>query len=89
MGQMIGWRCKAGHVLGLMKRNGSGAWHLLLYREALDMAPAAEQIEVEVGALVFGDATIVCSQCGEKLTWVGDPEAIRKRAMRMEKRGGA
>ena len=29
------WRCKNGHVMGMVRRNGSGVRVLLLYREAL------------------------------------------------------
>lgn len=86
MSDLVEWRCKAGHVLGLMKRDSSKAWRLLLYREALDMSAGATHPEVDLVGVVFGDATINCSVCDEKLTWIGDPEALRKRAERMGKR---
>ncbi len=89
MSEVIAWKCRDGHVLGLMTRDGSKRWYLQLYREALNMKPGAEHQEVELVGTIYGDATILCSQCGEKLTWIGDPAVIRKRLERLVKKGQA
>lgn len=81
------WICEKGHVLGLVRKNGSNVGKLLLYREALDMAPGAEQVEVDVVAVVAGDCTVTCSVCGETRTWFEAPGAIKLKMERMQRRG--
>lgn len=93
------WRCKNGHAMGMVRRNGSGVRVLLLYREALTTTPAlpsplapllegrGEQ-EVDVMAVVEGYvADVRCSICGDVRTWVPGEEALRaliKRAQRLQ-----
>jgi len=36
MDELKEWKCKQGHVMGQVRRNGSGVRQLLLYREAVD-----------------------------------------------------
>jgi len=70
MGETIQvWRCKAGHVLGQVRKNGRGLNQLLLYRRAVDAndCPA----EVDVMAVVQGSVVdIRCDICGDLRTWV-------------------
>lgn len=63
------WRCKEGHVLGQVRKNGRGLNQLLLYRRAVaaDESPA----EVDVLAVVQGSVVdIRCDICGDLRTWV-------------------
>lgn len=66
------WKCKNGHVMGQVVRNGSNVRQLLLFREAV-----GPDDEFEVMALVEGYAADVrCSVCGAVRTWVPGQEAI-------------
>lgn len=84
---MTAWQCENGHVLGLVRTDGSGVAKLLLYREALDMAPGAKQAEVDVLAVVSGDATVICSVCERERTWFEMRRALKLKLERMERRG--
>ena len=65
-GQGQPWRCRGGHVLGLVVRRGDGP-RLLLFREAV--RDASDGV---VLAEVRGDARgVVCSLCGRRRDWVG------------------
>jgi len=70
------WKCQAGHVMGVVSRNGSKVRQLLLYRQALVYeAPG----EVDVIAIIEGYAAEVrCSECGRIRTWVPGEEAMRR-----------
>lgn len=74
---MKAWRCKGGHVLGWVARDGRGTANLLLLREALTSPPAplllgeGGEEEVDVMAIVVGRVVDVrCSICGRVRTWV-------------------
>lgn len=72
------WRCKNGHVLGAVERNGSGIRQLWFYRQAID-PQAEEQAEVEVMGTAEGLVmNLVCSICGGERTWVPGEEALRR-----------
>ena len=63
------WRCRNGHVMGQVRRNGRGQSALYLYRNAVgyDESPAA----VDVLAVVQGTVMdIRCDLCGDVRTWV-------------------
>jgi len=72
------WRCKGGHVLVIVVRNGSGVRQLLLYREAVDsqLQPLSQEVkeelkEVDVIAVVDGRVMDVrCSICRRVRSWV-------------------
>lgn len=72
------WRCRGGHILGQVKRNGSGIRQLLLYRQAVDLG--AELVEeVDVMAVVEGFVMdVTCSICGEQRTWMPGQEAMER-----------
>jgi len=75
------WRCASGeHALGMVVRNGSGVRQLALYRNAIYMQEAGEDLEeVDVMAMVEGYAADVrCSICGRVRTWFPGEEAIRR-----------
>lgn len=79
------WRCKNQHVLGQVKRNGSGVRQLLLYRNAVDLNDDAPQ-EVEVMAVVEGLVLDVsCSICGCPRTWVPGEEALARLLERVKR----
>ena len=72
------WKCEHQHVLGQVRRNGSGIRQLILYREAVDLE-ADEVEEVDVIAIVEGHVMDVrCSICGSSRTWVPGQEAVAK-----------
>ncbi|MHB0922646.1 MAG: hypothetical protein ACYC3H_01605 [Bellilinea sp.] len=73
------WRCKNGHHMGQVIRNGSGIRVLLLYRQALDLNDEGKDLEeVEVMGIVEGYvAEIRCSICGSIRSWVPGAEAMR------------
>lgn len=72
------WKCKNGHVMGVVVRMGRGIENLLLYREAVGDCHGAKNAprndineEVEVMAVVVGMARgVKCSICGVERTWV-------------------
>ena len=79
MSEAKAWKCSNGHVLGLVRRNGSKVRQLLLYRLALDMGPEAEQVEVDVVAVVEGYvADVRCSVCGAVRTWLPGQESMER-----------
>ena len=95
--ELKAWRCKNGHVMGMVRRNGSGVRVLLLYRDALTLTPGpspisengrGEKEQVDVMAVVEGYvADVRCSICGDVRTWVPGEEALRaliKRAQRLQ-----
>ena len=90
MDELRRWRCKEGHTLGFVRRNGSGVRQLLLLREAMEeggegghvgppVQEAVEEDEVDVMAVVEGYvADVRCSICGRVRTWVPGEEALRR-----------
>lgn len=83
MGSAMGkvWTCSQNrsHVLGQVRRNGSGIRMLLLYRQAVDVE-GAEPEEVDVMAVVEGYvANVRCSICGAPRTWVPGQELAKGR----------
>lgn len=73
------WRCKHGHALGQVRKNGRGVSQLYLYRHAVESGAAPA--EVDVMAVVQGSVVdIRCDVpgCGEMRTWVpGEAEMER------------
>ena len=69
------FRCRNGHALGRVIRNGRGRRQLLLLREALDLEQPGGGVETMAcveGAVV----DVVCSLCGAVRTWVPGRETI-------------
>ena len=70
------WKCKGGHVLGMVVRNGNGTRELMLFRHAIQSAEELgeeEMAEVDVMGLVVGRVVDVrCGICGRVRTWVED-----------------
>ncbi len=61
-------RCRSGHVIGQMRKNGSGTEMLEQFRQAIDYR--AEMPEaVDVSALIMGRAVVRCSICGDDVAW--------------------
>jgi len=78
MNEIKPWKCPSGHVLGQVRRNGSGIRQLLLYREAVNDA-GTDPVEVDVMAVVEGyTADVRCSVCGSMRTWFTSQEAMEK-----------
>ncbi len=76
MDELKEWKCKQGHVMGQVRRNGSGIRQLLLYREAVDK-DAQDILSPDVMAIVEGYAAeVTCSVCGCVRTWVPGQEAM-------------
>lgn len=78
MTDLVPWKCQNGHILGLVRRNGSGVRQLILYRHAIN--PASERMEeVDVIAVVEGLVMSVrCDICGRKRTWKPGDEAFAR-----------
>lgn len=74
------WRCKNGHILGQVKRNGRGIRQLLLYRHAVNLeADQPEEVDV-IGYLEGTMMNIQCdvAGCGEVRTWEIGKDAIER-----------
>lgn len=73
------WRCRNGHHMGQVIRNGSGVRVLLLYRQALDPErPSARMGEIDIIAIIEGYTTDVrCSICGSIRSWIPGEEALQ------------
>lgn len=85
MSEMKQWRCKSGHVLGVVRENGSGINQLLLYRHAIDMDNLGA--EPEVLAVVHGHVMdISCDICGDVRTWIPGQDAIDELVERVLRR---
>lgn len=77
MNEIKPWKCDKGHVMGQVRRNGSGIRQLLLYREAV--SAEWDPAEVDVMAVVEGyTADVRCSVCGAQRTWFTSQEAMDK-----------
>lgn len=73
--QVKSWKCGNGHILGQVVRNSSGVRQLLLYRQAVDVAPFPS--EVDIIATVEGYvADVRCSVCGCIRTWFPGQESL-------------
>lgn len=88
------WRCKNGHHMGQVIRNGSGVRVLLLYRQALDPEHTASQLEdVDIIAIVEGYTTDVsCSICNSIRSWIPGEEALQQlldRALRYNEKASS
>jgi hypothetical protein len=68
------WKCKNGHVMGVVRWEGHDINRLVLFREAL-----AEGEDGDVMAVVEGYvADVRCSTCGDLRTWVPGEAALRR-----------
>ena len=77
---MKSWKCPNGHVLGVVKTNGSGMRQLMLYRLAVDLT-AREMNEPDVLAVLDGIGglnSVKCSICGAVRDWHPDKAAMRQ-----------
>ena len=76
------WKCKGGHMMGMVVRDAEGVQQLLLLREAVhEITPgrlyATNKDEIDVMAVVEGYvADVRCSICRRVRTWVPGEEAI-------------
>lgn len=78
--EMTPWRCKNGHILGIVERNGSGVRVLKLFRYSiLDDYPDWENEEMDIVATIEGYATdIICFSCNATRTWVPGEESLKR-----------
>ena len=84
--EMVVWRCKNGHVMGVVNRNGNGVARLLVYRQALDMEadkPQAPEVMAVVDGMVLD---IRCSVCGDMRTWMPGEVALNELVERVLRR---
>lgn len=72
------WKCRNGHVLGQVRRNGSGIEHLLLYRHAVDMTAATPRDVDLIGFLEGTMLDIRCDLCGAVRLWKIGRKAAKK-----------
>lgn len=82
MDGMKTWKCRNGHVLGVVQRVKAGGFHvarLLLYREAVDLNAHGNMGEVDVMAVVEGTVLDVkCSICEAVRPWYMGRDAIER-----------
>jgi len=72
------WKCRNGHSLGRVDRNGNNVRVLMLYRQAGDPESCGKHPEHDVICTIEGYVTdVVCSICGAKRTWVQGEESIQ------------
>lgn len=71
------WRCRNGHGLGTIQRDGDGGSRLLLYRNAID-PEEVDPREVDVIAVVESAVDIRCDICEESRTWAPNQAAFEK-----------
>ena len=57
-------RCKNEHILGRMRRNGSGVVMLELFRQAIDYGQDIPE-QVDVMGIVYAGEGFRCTICGE------------------------
>lgn len=70
------WRCKAGHGLGLVVRNGGDVPQLMVFREAIDAgAERPAEVDVMMGP-VTGTMVVRCSVCEDVQVWRVSVEAL-------------
>ena len=77
------WRCKNGHVLGVVQRvrlsPGVRVTRLVLFRQAIDVSLDGQMEEVDVLANVEGTTLDVrCSACGETRSWYIGEEGMER-----------
>ncbi len=81
------WKCKNGHVLGVIrtiKNNGGNVHRLHVYRHALQ---AEGEGDVDVMADVEGAITDVrCDICGDIRTWYPDENSLRAMIRKFKER---
>ena len=71
------WKCKNGHLLGIVQRNRKGSARLILYRSAID-GLAGEPAQVDVIAVVEAAVDIRCSICDEMRAWAPNQESFER-----------
>lgn len=82
------WKCENGHVMGYVRRNGSGIRQLFLLREAIDPENVLANDPDTAGIIEGFMPSWVCSICGSMRTWVPGKEAMdRLISQAMERRG--
>jgi len=70
------WRCKSGHVLGQISKNGSDVPQLMVLRHAIDaQAETPAEVDVMLGP-VTGSMMVRCDICGEVKPWVVSVDAL-------------
>lgn len=83
------WRCKNGHVLGIVQRvKVSERWttRLMLFRQAIDLEAARNFDDVEVIANIEGTTLDVrCSVCNAVRSWYIGEAALERLIERITK----
>lgn len=75
--ELLIWKCKNGHGLGIVQRISQGADRLILYRNAVD-SQAVDPSEVDVIAVIESATDIRCSVCNEMRTWAPNQAALER-----------
>lgn len=69
------WRCKNGHILGMIEWNGNGVPQLALYRKAVDHGADLPE-EVDVLGSLTGRMPVRCDICESVQLWDISMEAL-------------
>jgi hypothetical protein len=70
------WKCKNGHVMGVVSRGVAGT-RLMLYRHAVDDESSRPE-GVDVMGLIESGIDLRCDICGEMRTWAPSKEALER-----------
>lgn len=74
--KMKRFRCKNGHIIGLIRPDGHSLNRLLYLRKSVD-EKATSLSDIDVAAVIdSGDVT--CTICGESRIWVPSPAALQR-----------
>lgn len=69
MPDMKQWKCRHGHILGFITRNGDRAPQLMVLRHAVDMeGEQPAEVDVMIGPLM-GRMAVKCEICDDVQVW--------------------
>jgi hypothetical protein len=87
------WKCKNGHVLGVIQRVKTGNGHvtrLMLFRDAIDLKANGQAKEIDVIANIEGttlDVRCSVARCGEVRSWFMGEDAMERLVEQMRNAG--
>jgi len=62
------WRCRNGHILGMIRWNGNAVPQLMLFRHAIDM-DSEHPADVDVIGPLVGQVPVRCEVCDDVTLW--------------------
>ena len=71
------WKCKNGHILGLIQKDASGATSLIVYRNAIDYKKRSPT-KPDVMGITDHFEDLRCDICGARRTWSPSQASFEK-----------